>query len=591
MLYDNYKSAQYFQKTKFMLSIVCRKFIAIPLVMLVLTAVFWTGLEILSWQKITYGVRIGKVNLGGKTFKEAEEALKKEAAVFDQTKITFSDGRQELQISAGEIVLIPDFETALGQAQNYGQSTNPLSRINQRFKALFFQEKLPLPLNVDTIKFRRFLKKLSQTFEQSAQNARLYYDSSTDDFIIEEEKNGWLIDKAALLQKLTNSLDSLNPQPIFMAFKSQEPLLKSQDLQPLKEKAKNIVSQAPYYLIAQESGWTIEGPQIASWITVSLPASPGAVVSRLVEDFQTAAIALEQNGVKDFLLQLAPSVNQKPINATLAWENDRVVAFSLARPGRQLKIEESAQKISQKIAAGQKNIELVYETTAPQIATESLNMMGLTSLLGQGESNFAGSPPNRQHNIAVGTARLNGLLIEPGAEFSFVQSIGSIDESAGYLPELVIKNNKTIPEYGGGICQVSTTLFRAAVKAGLKITERYPHAIALHYYDPPGFDATVYPPQPDLKFVNDTPNKILLQAKISGTKLAFEVYGTADGRQIKIKGPKTIESKPDGSKKTVLVQEVWREGKLERQDTFRSNYKSPDLYPITSPSPSPLPKP
>jgi len=100
------------------------------------------------------------------------------------------------------------------------------------------------------------------------------------------------------------------------------------------------------------------------------------------------------------------------------------------------------------------------------------------------------------------------------------------------------------------------------------------------YYNPQGFDATIYPLHPDLRFINDTPNNLLIQSRVVGNKLIFEFYGTADGREVKIIGPKILSSKPDGSMKTVLYQEIWRDSQLERKDTFNSNYKSPNLYPV-----------
>ncbi len=231
-------------------------------------------------------------------------------------------------------------------------------------------------------------------------------------------------------------------------------------------------------------------------------------------------------------------------------------------------------------APADKNIDLIVIRRQPVITMESLNALGLTSLLGTGTSSFSGSHKSRIHNIQVGAEKFNGLIIKPGEEFSFDDNLGEVGPKQGYLPELVIKQGKTIPEYGGGLCQVSTTVFRAAINAGLKITERHPHAFPVKYYNPQGFDATIYPPSPDLKFINDTPNNILLQSKIEGNKLTFEIYGTSDNREVKIKGPTILQANHDGSMKTILYQEIWRNGQLDRQDKFPSNYKSPALYPV-----------
>jgi vancomycin resistance protein YoaR len=148
------------------------------------------------------------------------------------------------------------------------------------------------------------------------------------------------------------------------------------------------------------------------------------------------------------------------------------------------------------------------------------------------------------------------------------------------VPELVIKNNKTEPEFGGGICQVSTTVFRAALQSGLKITERKNHAYAVQYYKPYGLDATIYIPKPDLQFKNNTPGAILLVPQIDGMRLTFSMFGTSDGRTTVIDGPHILESNPDGSMKTVFTHTVTdTSGQTFINDSFWSNYKSPSLFP------------
>ncbi|MBU4512181.1 VanW family protein, partial [Patescibacteria group bacterium] len=151
-----------------------------------------------------------------------------------------------------------------------------------------------------------------------------------------------------------------------------------------------------------------------------------------------------------------------------------------------------------------------------------------------------GSPTNRRHNIGVGANKLNGLLIAPDEEFSLVQTLGEVNAATGYLPELVIKGNKTIPEYGGGLCQIGTTMFRVALYAGLPITERRPHSYRVSYYEPAGMDATIYIPRPDVKFINDTRNYLVLTTEIQDNILRFKLYGTNDNRKTEIENPPRI---------------------------------------------------
>jgi vancomycin resistance protein YoaR len=144
---------------------------------------------------------------------------------------------------------------------------------------------------------------------------------------------------------------------------------------------------------------------------------------------------------------------------------------------------------------------------------------------------------NRRHNIKVGAEALHGLLIKPGEEFSLLKALGEIDASNGYLPELVIKENKTVPEYGGGLCQIGTTVFRATFNSGLPVTARRNHSYRVTYYEPAGTDATIYDPAPDYKFVNDTGHYILIQARLDKDDLTFDFWGTKDGREINYTQP------------------------------------------------------
>ena len=214
---------------------------------------------------------------------------------------------------------------------------------------------------------------------------------------------------------------------------------------------------------------------------------------------------------------------------------------------------------------------------------KTLEDMQIDSLLGQGKSNFAGSPANRRHNVATGAAKFNNVIIADGEEFSFAATLGEITAKTGYLPELVIKENKVIAELGGGLCQVSTTAFRAAIYAGLPILERRPHSYAVPYYSPQGMDSTIYPPHPDLKFKNDTGAPILIQTKIIKNDLIFNFFGKKQERIIKILGPNIYDKKTDGSMKAVFWREFYLGDTLQKKEPFYSVYASPSKFPHKNP--------
>lgn len=285
-----------------------------------------------------------------------------------------------------------------------------------------------------------------------------------------------------------------------------------------------------------------------------------------------------------YLEDLARKVNRDPMDAKFKVENGKVVTFSKAQAGISLDIEKSIATINDTFSKdgfqSSQKIALPFIAKKTAIDYADVNNMGISSLIGQGISDFKGSPTNRIFNIKVATERFNGLLIKPGEEFSFVKILGEVDAEHGYRPELVIKQGVTEPEFGGGICQVSTTAFRAAIYSGLKVTARRNHAYPVSYYNPAGMDSTIYVPNPDLRFINNTPNYILIQAKIDGTVLTFDFYGTDDGRKTTVDGPHIIERQPDGALKATFRQTVIdKDGKELINDVFNSSYASPYKYP------------
>ena len=284
------------------------------------------------------------------------------------------------------------------------------------------------------------------------------------------------------------------------------------------------------------------------------------------------------------LISLFEELERDPINAKLGMDEEKkLIIVAEAVPGLQIEPEKNIDTV---LAALEKNqaadlrIELVAEATPAKVSRDTIEALGIHDLIAEGKTNFRGSPKNRIFNIHRAVQQYDGIVIPAGEEFSFVDFLGEVDGEHGYLPELVIKNNKTEPEFGGGICQVSTTIFRAAIYAGLEIIERKNHSYPVQYYKPYGMDATIYIPRPDLKFKNNTPGAILVLPSIIGTELTFSFYGTKDGRTTTVDGPHILESNPDGSMRTIFTQTVKdKDGTTFINATFPSNYKSPSLFP------------
>lgn len=216
-----------------------------------------------------------------------------------------------------------------------------------------------------------------------------------------------------------------------------------------------------------------------------------------------------------------------------------VVFDGLGLPGRSVDVQRAAVLTIAALEQGVTDIVLPVIETQPSIVLEDpeLVAMGIREVVTVGESNFAHSANARRHNIAVGLAKFNGHVIPQGTTFSFNAVLGPVDGSTGYKKELVILGERTLPDYGGGLCQVSTTAYRGIWEYGFPIVQRKNHSFAVQYYAPQGTDATIYPPNVDIKFVNDSPGALLMQTHVDGDNAYFIYYGTRDDRQSEIIGP------------------------------------------------------
>ncbi|MEL7666312.1 MAG: VanW family protein [Candidatus Shapirobacteria bacterium] len=254
---------------------------------------------------------------------------------------------------------------------------------------------------------------------------------------------------------------------------------------------------------------------------------------------------VEINKLGEYVKNVSPSLRKEPQNAIFTFESGRVTDFQPDRPGYYLDENKFKEIILEKFTLWEKSNEKEFSEELPLIKSEAMiktagvNNMGIKELLGKGSSTFNHSSDIRNINIQKGAAAVNRVLVAPDEEFSFIKSLGEVSTETGYKMAYIIRAGRTELDVGGGICQVSTTLFRAMLDAGLDITQRRPHAYRVSYYEedsPPGFDATVFIPNPDLKFKNDTGHYVLIQSYYDGTnkKLTYEIYGTSDGRKAEI---------------------------------------------------------
>lgn len=525
----------------------------IPRWLLALAAVFFivAALASLSYwlfektyrNKIYPGVYLNGIDLSGKSREQAMYLINQKVDAINQKGIVFYTNSHQVTvfpvIASAEMDLaynIIDFdvEAAIEQAYLTGRQGDFLKKSRDKIGAILYKKPIYPPCAVNEEEIKKIIAENFSRFEIPAQDAKLII-GPDGKFKIKEETLGKIADYDNGIKRLKSNLILLDNAPIQLSAKTDYPRIYKKDCLNIEVKANKILEFAPLILkysasSSPEKKWTVDKNLLAGWLELK-ESSRGAGQAGQ-EDKIT--IGLNSEEIKKYLQEsVAPEINQEPINAKFEIKDGRVVEFQQSKDGLELNIEAALAKIEFEFIRNQKNeIELAVMELKSEVQTEKTNNFGIKEIIGIGHSNFAGSPTNRRHNIKTGAQSLNGVLIKPDEEFSLNNALGKIDASTGYLPELVIKGNKTIPEYGGGLCQIGTTMFRGALDSGLPITMRRNHSYRVSYYEPAGTDATIYNPSPDLRFINDTGNYILIQSRIEGDNLYFDFWSADDGRVV-----------------------------------------------------------
>jgi len=471
--------------------------------------------------RIYPGIAVANINLGNKTKKEAQLILLKKTQKSPQ-KLLFTSSNQSWEENLQALGLSYEIEETIERVYRFGRRKNSLSSWQERVTAwrkginLSLTYKINQPLleeKVAQIGSALFVPKVEPQIKVSA-----------GEIIIEQGQAGQEVDQQALLEAIKEQLSFLKTGSLPVPVNKIDPQSTEKETQETKIRAEKLLNKSLNFLFENQT-FTLDEQELI--------------------DF--ALFGSEK--INAYVKNLASTLDRQPQYAAFQFQaggtNGKVTLFRPAKNG--IKIDE--EKLSQEILAAleklesgeenQINLSLPFKESPPKIQTADVNNLGIKELVGKGTSYFRGSIASRIHNIVLASSRLNGLLIAPGETFSFNTALGDISQATGYQEAYIIQGGRTILGDGGGVCQVSTTLFRAALNAGLPIEERHAHAYRVAYYEqnsPVGLDATVFAPRIDFKFKNDTPAYLLIQTSVDtkNQTLVFELYGTSDERTVSL---------------------------------------------------------
>ncbi|MFW0838031.1 MAG: VanW family protein [Candidatus Komeilibacteria bacterium] len=526
------------------------------LIMSILLLLAW-GLHQYYQDRYLYGISVANIKLGGlnkvearKIIQSAVDDYKKNGLsyIYDNNKINLQTSITSSELATSYDIINFNIDQTLEQLWLLGHENGYSANFWQQIKHALVPRHYPLLLDTDTARLKNMLITNFQKYATPGSDALpIITDGQVQ---IKSHSLGTTFAYDDIIKKTNRQVSYLDNSPLNLSLALDLPIIMDKDISPadIKNLEQWLTIEKTLSLTAPGQSWQISQPLYQDWIHFT--KKEGAII-----------IAFNTDALADFLQNtVAVEIDKEPQDAKFQVANGRVTEFQSSQDGQKLNIPASITAINdnffQPDSEANQAIELIVTPLTAKVAVADTNDLGIRDVIGVGRSDFHGSPANRVHNIQTGANAINGLIIKPGETFSLITALGDINASTGYLPELVIKGNKTIPEYGGGLCQIGTTTFRAAIDTGLPIVERRNHSYRVSYYEPAGFDATIYDPKPDLRFTNDTNNNILIQTRIEGTELIFEFWGTPDGRIVNYTTPKIYNITSPGETKYVDTTEL-----------------------------------
>jgi len=497
-----------------------------------------SGYQILFSDRIFPGIMMAGVDLSSLTPQQASDALSQHLSYPKSGKIVFRDGNSVWEASPADLGMVFDAGTSVHRAFDLGRQSGLLANMTTQLNAWQGGLYLGPVIIFDARVGQNYLENIAAQINRPLVEADLHLDGT--EVVYTPGQIGRLVNVDQTLANLLAQLKTFRDGEIPLVIEEHAPMV--MDASAQAESLRQALN-APLVLNitnAQKGDpgpWTINQSDLAGMTTIARIKT---------ESGWQYQVSIDSHSIQLFLEQIAPLVNRSSANARFYFDDGsrQLVLTQHAVIGRTLDVPATQDAIMQKIFQGEHTFPITINVGQPAVGDNATaTSLGITGLVSDYTSYFRGSPAVRLQNIQAASSRFYGLLIPPNTTFSMGDAIGDISLNNGYAEALIIYNGKTITGVGGGVCQVSTTLFRTAFFGGYPIEERNAHAYRVYYYeqtadgtDPlmAGLDATVYFPLVDLKFRNDRPYWLLMETYFNpqDDSLKWKFYSGDDGRTV-----------------------------------------------------------
>ena len=495
------------------------------------------GFEAKHENAIFPGVSVNGTDLSGLTVGQAVVKLNNGGLTYPkQGQIFFTDGDSRWAFNPGQLGYTFEPISAVEQAFRVGRGQGLLADLSGQFLAMRSGVNIDPSVVYDQRVTYAMLQEIARQIDKPMMEAAITLDGT--DVKVSQGQVGRKVDIPATLKKLEPLFLTQTSGTVPLVIEETAPVI--MDVQATADLAKSILSQDFTIQPADPNfgagPWVIKARDLASLLQLERNTDNGNAGYRL---------SLNRQSLLNYLGSIAPSLLVEPVNARMYFNDERreIEVIQNAVVGKSLNLEQSVDQIIQQLQAGQHEATLVMQDLQPEVRDDSTAAsLGITELIHEESSYFYGSSPDRLQNIRTAAASFYGVMVAPGEVFSMAKYLTDISLENGYAEAIIIVGDQSVRGVGGGVCQVSTTLFRTAFFAGFPIVERYPHAYRVSYYEQDengwvntnyaGLDATVYVPVVDFKFRNDTPYWILMETYATDYSLTWKFYSTSDGRSV-----------------------------------------------------------
>jgi vancomycin resistance protein YoaR len=467
-----------------------------------------------SADRIASGITIAGVDVGGMTAEEATQTLEQRAADLADDPIVFTAGNEAITLRPRRLGIQSDWDAAVAKALDESDGFI-LFRGYKRLSLRVGGSEIEAAVAAQPELMSRQIDRLAARIDRAPREAAIVLEDLQP--VVAPAATGVALDRDAAAAVLLAALGGFERgQRVALPTTVAEPKVTADQLQPVAQRVRTALS----------------GPVSLSFRKTSVRIGPAKLASFLVlPSGGTSELAIGGDAATKYFSNIARSLDREPENARFTLTNGGNVKIVPAADGRALDVKATERSLlTAALSPTARRGDLVVETAKPRITTEAAKGMGIVGVVSSYTTTYGGDP-NRLHNVELVSQLLDDHLIAPGQLFSFNETTGERNADRGFLEAPVIINGELENGIGGGVCQVSTTVFNAAFEAGLSIEERTNHALYISHY-PTGRDATVNYPDLDLKFKNDTGHWLWIRTFVGSGSLTVNIYGTPVDRRV-----------------------------------------------------------